>query len=147
MMNIGLCLVFLVASLLLTVTDAQVRFGDRWNYDTTIDRSDGFTDYGPSDWERISCDESSQEGVDDCIAYTDKWQTGQGWRIRDNYCKWCPEGTRNCGRHHSSPINLERYRGLGFWGKTEENMGNPGANADPNARECIDVHWMKYEVS
>ena len=128
-------------------TNAQVRYGDRWNYDTTVERGDGFTDYGPSDWQRISCDENSQEGVDECIAYTDNWHTAQAWRIRDNYCQWCPEdGRQNCGRHRMSPINLQRHRGLGFWGKTEENNGDPGANADPNARECIDVHWMKYEV-
>ena len=30
--------------------------------------------------------------------------------------------------------------------KTEENNGNTGANADPNAHECIDEHWMKSEV-
>ena len=38
-----------------------------------------------------------------------------------------------------SPINLERDRGLGYW----ENDGNIGDNAHENAKECIDVHWMK----
>lgn len=131
------------------VVNAQdVVYGDRWNYDETIVRSDGFTDYGPSDWGDIECDESSREGLDACLAYTDKWHEGEGWTIRDNYCRWCPESSPDsCGRHHQSPINLERNRGLGYWNKTEENNGNPGANADPMAKECIDQHWMKYEVS
>jgi hypothetical protein len=38
-----------------------------------------------------------------------------------------------------SPINLERDRGLGYW----ENDGIAGDNANANAKECIDVHWMK----
>jgi len=126
--------------------DAQVQYGDRWNYDETIQRDDGFTDYGPSDWEDISCDESSREGLDECIAYIDKWHEGEGWRIERNYCRSCPEDSPgSCGRHRNSPINLQRNRGLGYWGKTEENNGSPGANADPLAKECIDVHWMKYE--
>ncbi len=128
-------------------TTAQIQYGDRWNYDQTIQRNDGFTDYGPSDWDSISCDESTREGLDACIAYTDKWHTGQGWTLEKNYCRWCPlDSPDSCGRHHMSPINLERNRGLGYWGKTEENNGDPGANADPEAQECIDVHWMKYEV-
>lgn len=131
----------------IAVVNGQVQYGDRWNYDQTITRNDGFTDYGPSEWDNISCDESSQEGLDACLGYTDKWHTGQGWRIQQNTCRWCPEDSPgSCGRHHMSPINLERNRGLGYWGKTEENMGDPGANADPEAVECIDVHWMKYEV-
>jgi hypothetical protein len=135
----------LIASII--VAEAQVQYGDRWNYDTTIQRGDGFSDYGPRDWGDISCDESSVEGLEACIGYTDKWLEGQAWSIRDNYCLWCPESDPgSCGRHHSSPINLLRVYGLGYWNKTEENNGNPGANADPLARECIDQHWMKYEV-
>jgi hypothetical protein len=45
---------------------------------------------------------------------------------------------------YMSPINLHSDDGLGYWGKTEENNGNPGVGASPNAKECIDVHWMKY---
>ena len=131
----------------IVVTEAQVQYGDRWNYDTTIQRADGFTDYAPPNWGDISCDESSVEGLEACIAYTDIWLEGQDWDIRDNYCRWCPENdSGSCGRHHQSPINLLRVYGLGYWNKTEENNGNPGAGADPLARECIDQHWMKYEV-
>ena len=129
------------------VAEAQVQYGDRWNYGSTIQRADGFIDYGPSEWGSVACDEGSREGLDACIAYTDKWHEGQGWTIKENACRWCPDtDSGSCGRHHMSPINVERNKGLGYWNKTEENLGNPGANADPNARECIDVHWMKYEV-
>ena len=138
----------LVALIILVATEAQVQYGDRWNYGTTIQRADGFIDYGPSEWGSISCDESTSEGLDACIAYTDKWHQGQGWTIKDNTCHWCPDTdtSGSCGAHRMSPINVERNRGLGFWNKTEVNNGNPGANADPMARECIDEHWMKYEV-
>lgn len=119
-------------------------YGDRFNYDKTIRREDGFMDFGPSDWGDIECDERSPEGLDACLAYRDKWHTGKAWQIEKNYCRWCPSTLPgNCGRHHMSPINLERNRGLGYWGKTEVNNGNPGEGAHPEARECIDVHWMK----
>lgn len=123
-----------------TMTAQALEYGDRWNYDTTQTRNDGFVDYGPSEWGRISCDERSVEGLDACLAYRDKWHTGQDWEIEDNYCRWCPaDRPGNCGRHHMSPINLERKRGLGYW----DNDGNPGDGAHPEAKECIDVHWMK----
>ena len=126
------------------VVQAQTQYKDRWNYGETEERGDGFTDYGQRDWGRIRCDEKNQKTLDECLAYRDKWHTGVEWSIKDNYCKWCPEGTRNCGGvHHQSPINLERNRGLGYW----DNDGKPGAGADNMAKECIDVHWMKYEDS
>lgn len=129
------------------VAEAELQYGDRFNYDKTVTRADGFTDYGPEDWIEISCDESSREGLDACIAYIDKWHEGQGWSIKENACQSCPaDDPGSCGRHHNSPINMLRNKGLGYWNKTEENNGNPGANADPDARECIDQHWMKYEV-
>lgn len=120
-------------------------YGDRWNYGSTTWRNDGFTDYGPQDWGSIVCDEDDVEGLDACLAYRDKWHTGQGWAIKDNYCRWCPADTPgSCGRHHMSPINLERNRGLGYWEKsTELNNGDPGVGAHPEAKECVDVHWMK----
>ena len=123
-------------------------YGDRWNYDTTKLREDGFVDYGPKDWGSIVCNEDTVEGLEACLAYTDKWHTSQGWSIRDNYCRWCPADTPGlCGSHHMSPINLERSRGLGFWEKTEElNNGDPGEGAHPNAQECLDEHWMKVST-
>ena len=123
---------------------AVMKYGDRWNYDKTLQRQDGFMDFGPEEWEMISCDESSPEGLDACLAYRDKWHTGQGWQLERNYCAWCPlDHPDYCQRHRMSPINLKRVRGVGYWNKTEENNGNPGVGADPEAKECIDIHWMK----
>jgi hypothetical protein len=114
-----------------TATVAQ-EYLDRFNYYGTEQRDDGYNDYGPPDWGDISCDETN--ALDDCVAYRDKWNTGRDWDITDNYCRWCPAdlGYANCGRHHQSPINLERDIGI---------IGNV------NEKECIDVHWMKYEDS
>ncbi len=106
---------------------------DRFTYeDEDIERDDGFFDYSPQDWDEISCNEGSK--LDECLGYRDKWETGRGWSIKENHCQWCPEGSNRCGRHRQSPINLKRE--LGF---------EPGDH--PNANECIDVHWMKYEDS
>ena len=132
---VGSTLLFLIPSAL-----AELEYGDRFTYDATEQRSDGFTDYGPNQWSQIECDERTPQGLDECLAYRDKWHTGQDWEIERNYCRWCPESSPgNCGRHHQSPINLERNRGLGFW----ENDGNRGDNSHSDAKECIDVHWMK----
>ena len=103
---------------------------DRFNYDQTVQRPDGYTDYGPPEWGRIACDE--EDNLDNCIGYPDKWNTGRAWEVNENYCRWCPDGASSCGRHHQSPINLSRDRGI------EDHV---------NANECIDVHWMKYEDS
>jgi hypothetical protein len=130
-------------SLLLLVVcsiNAQDEFLDRWNYYGTEQRvSDNsgtgtFMDYGPPDWGDIECNENNRETLDECLAYRDKWHTGREWDIKDNYCRWCPAdlGFANCGRHHQSPINLERDRAI---------LGHE------NEKECIDVHWMKYEDS
>lgn len=125
-------------------TRAVLEYEDRWNYDKTIQRKDGFIDFGPEEWSLIECDESTPEGLDACLAYRDKWHTGQSWKLDRNYCLWCPVGLPDsCGRHHMSPINLKRNRGLGYWNKTEENNGKAGPDADPEAKECIDQHWMK----
>eukprot|EP00934_Nitzschia_sp_Nitz4_P001123 Nitzschia sp. Nitz4//scaffold115_size69933//25168//26921//NITZ4_005999-RA/size69933-processed-gene-0.56-mRNA-1//1//CDS//3329533490//1123//frame0 len=138
---------FVFASVLLAGVQADVsRYGDRFNYDETITRSDGWQDYGVEDWKKISCDESSRNGLDQCVGYTDVWHQGQEWQVEDNYCRWCPADKEgSCGRHHMSPINLERNRGLGYWGTTDENNGDPGEGAHELANECIDKHWMKYE--
>lgn len=128
---------------------AALQYGDRWNYDKTMERKDGFYDFGPEEWGNIECDESTPEGLDACLGYRDKWHAGQSWQMDRNYCRWCPSTLADtaCGRHHMSPINLQRNRGLGYWNKTEENNGNPGPDAHPEAEECIDEHWMKYEDS
>ena len=109
----------------------ETQWLDRFTYGNTTERADGFLDYGPPDWGDIDCDETN--ALDECIAYPDKWETGQDWSIQQNYCLWCPDdGTQRCGRHHQSPIDLRREKGF------------------PNSseyKECIDVHWMKYEDS
>lgn len=90
----------------------DVQYLDRFNYNETVQREDGFVDYGPSDWDEIECDEAFS--LDSCLAYTDKWKTGREWSIQKNYCRWCPQDDPDsCGeRHHQSPINLQRAVGL-----------------------------------
>lgn len=85
---------------------------DRFNYDETVRRGDGFVDYGPKDWEDIECDE--QSSLKSCLAYRDKWETGRHWDIEKNYCRWCPEDDPDqCGeKHHQSPIDLKRATGF-----------------------------------
>ena len=147
----GVSVMWSLAVILQAQATMVLKYGDRWNYDKTIQRQDGFVDFGPEQWGMIECDESGPEGLDACLAYRDKWHTGQGWQIDKNYCVWCPADAGSttirpedhCDNHHMSPINLERVRGLGYWNKTEENNGKPGVGADPEARECIDQHWMK----
>lgn len=129
--------VVLVSVLSLIVSHAQAQrtgpFLDRFTYGETSPRDDGFVDYGPSDWYFIGCPEGV---VEECIAYIDKWETGRGWNITRNHCIHCPAtpGNFDCGRHHESPIELLREYGL-----------EPGSHE--NAKECIDLHWMKYEDS
>ena len=86
-------------------------FLDRFNYDVTVSRGDGFKDYGPNDWGDIQCDE--QNSLRSCLAYRDKWETGREWSIKKNYCRNCPiDDPEMCeNRHHQSPINLERAVG------------------------------------
>ena len=121
-------IVFVAATTIVPTTTAQDL--DRFNYDQTVVRPDGFSDFGPSQWGSISCDESGN--LDGCIGYPDKWHTGKAWEINENYCRWCPDGSTSCGRHHQSPINLRREVGI-----EDASVAN----------ECIDVHWMKYEDS
>jgi Eukaryotic-type carbonic anhydrase len=64
------------------------------------------------------------------LGWPDKWEVGKGWDLRNNFCVWCPDD--RCGKHHESPINLQRARAL------------------PESEEfniCIDVHWMQYHDS
>lgn len=119
------------------VVVAQEQYLDRFTYQSeTIDRGDGFFDYSPAEWRQIEC--NVETSLDDCIGYIDKWKTGRDWSIEENDCKFCPDITDrvnfDCGRHHQSPIDLRREYGL-----------EPGTH--PNANECIDLHWMKYEDS
>jgi hypothetical protein len=103
---------------------------DRFNFDlSSQQRPDGFMDFAPPDWWQINCPDP-----DDCLAYRDKWETGRNWSLGENACLNCLEGTFRCGRHHQSPINLLREYGLEL-------------GTHPNANECIDLHWMKYEDS
>lgn len=111
-----------------------VGWNDRFTYDdNSIWRSDGFVDWAPSEWERITCNEGKK--LDQCMAYTDKWESARGWKITKNYCEWCPEGSDQCGRHHQSPVNLLRETGL------------PLDWSNDLVNECIDLHWIKYEDS
>ena len=118
MRDLSLCFRnFLLIGVLLAHADAQgtnVLSGagyylDRFNCDVTVQRTDGFMDYGPEDWGDIQCDE--ENSLKSCLAYTDKWETGREWGISKNYCRWCPDGPETCGKHHQSPINLQRAVG------------------------------------
>jgi hypothetical protein len=111
-----------------------VGWNDRFTYeDQSIYRSDGFVDWSPIEWDRITCNEGKK--LDECMAYIDKWESGRGWKITRNDCDWCPEGSDQCGRHHQSPVNLLRETGL------------PLDSSNDLANECIDLHWIKYEDS
>jgi hypothetical protein len=64
------------------------------------------------------------------LGWPDHWETGIGWELRGNDCRWCPaDGGGSCGGDHQSPIDLDRNRAIA---------------GDSNENECIDVHWMKY---
>lgn len=77
---------------------------DRFTYrDDDVDRGDGFFDYTPENWDQISCNEGSR--LDECLGYRDKWETGRGWKIEENQCRWCPDGSDRCGRHRQSPVS------------------------------------------
>ena len=108
------------------VTAVPVQYLDRFNYDVTTIRTDGFKDFGPKDWGDIECDE--ENALSSCLAYPDIWETGRQWGIEKNYCKWCPidgtGGEEECKRHHQSPINLERAVGY-------------EPDTHPMANECI----------
>ena len=85
-------------------------------------------DYAPENWGDIMCNEGSR--LDECVGYPDKWETGRAWEISKNYCKSCPEGgDHNCGRHHQSPVNLQRVVGL--------DVDPDSPNYSEQANECI----------
>ena len=102
----------------------STHFLDRFNYNKTTSRNDGFIDYGPKDWGKIECDERTAESLDKCEGYPNKWHEGINWTVQDNFCRWCPVGSDKCGRHHQSPINLLREVGLDL-------------NISDVAKECI----------
>ena len=94
-----------------TYGDEDVVIKNDLNNDGNSDHTS--VDYSPRNWRDIRCNEGSR--LDECVGYTDKWTTGREWGITKNYCKWCPEGeNNNCGRHHQSPVNLQRAVGLDF---------------------------------
>lgn len=67
--------------------------------------------------------------------WPDGWEVGHGWELNENACRWCPLGDYSCGRHHQSPIDLQR------------NVAMNNSEIYPLNKTCIDVHWMKYEDS
>ena len=69
--------------------------------------------------------------LDQCLGWHDKWDTGVGWELDENSCRWCPDTGNNCGQHHQSPINMLRDI-------ADETASSPFSNP------CIDVHWMAY---
>ena len=75
---------------------------------------------------RICCTLFLQTG------WVDKWEYGINWELGGG-CEWCPDSGENsdasCGRHHQSPINLERF---------------VADETNTQFKECIDLHWMKY---
>jgi hypothetical protein len=90
---------------------------DRFNY-----RNTEGTDYGPEDWDRVSCGD-----VGECQGWPDGWELGVGWELGSrNRCQWCPaDGNHDCGLHRQSPIDLMR---------TAAETGHD--------TECYDYHWM-----
>lgn len=107
---------------------ANAADGDLFNYDATIlstDDSEGSgNSYGPTDWDKVSCDD-----LETCPGWPEKWGTGVDWSLTTNHCKDCQDAD-SCGRHHQSPIDLKRS-----WGFNE---------IPDDAHECIDGHWMEY---
>jgi len=131
------CNLGLVATLFSTLAIVDARIFDRFNYGET-DFQNG-RDFGLEDWNQVDCDNPKR-----CLGFPDSWETAIGWdlentnaecevctinEIENNNCRWCPEGSSDCGQHRQSPINLKRDRGL---------------FNHPNEKRCPDWHWMKY---
>lgn len=82
-----------------TTTSESSNNSDQFNYRGTVDN-----DFGPSDWDLVTCDDVGQ-----CLGWPDDWELGVGWGLKDNVCRWCPaDGSSNCGDHSQSPIDLLR---------------------------------------
>lgn len=91
---------------------------DRFNYRTTVGR-----DFGPNDWDQVTCDDPGQ-----CSGWPDGWELGVGWELSENKChRSCPvDGEQEkCDLHQQSPIDLLRA---------------PSMTGHDN--ECYDYHWM-----
>jgi len=97
---------------------------DRFNYRATID-----TDFGPEEWNQITCDNPGE-----CNGWPDSWELGVGWELGNrNNCAFCPadrnnEENKKCDMHRQSPINLERAPSI-----------------SGHDTECYDYHWMAYQ--
>jgi len=109
---------------------AIIRFGDSNNTDRFNYRGTSNTDYGPKDWNEITCTNPGE-----CHGWPDSWELGVDWELgSNNNCVSCPVDDRNndddrkCEMHRQSPINLER---------TSSTTGHD--------TECYDYHWMAYE--
>ncbi|KAL3944059.1 MAG: hypothetical protein SGBAC_001842, partial [Bacillariaceae sp.] len=107
------------ASALILLALAQgVNAADDFNYRKTDGR-----DYGPSDWDEVSCND-----LKTCPGWPDKHLGSVGrFKLTDwpNNCAWCPAEGNNCGQHRQSPIDLQRDR------------ADPDS---PNWKECEDWH-------
>ena len=81
------------------IVKVQANNTDWFNY-----RQTAGNDFGPKDWDHVSCDD-----VSECLGYPDGWELGVGWSLGSNQCKHCPaDEPHNCGLHHQSPIDLNR---------------------------------------
>eukprot|EP00548_Thalassiothrix_antarctica_P003227 CAMPEP_0194129910 /NCGR_PEP_ID=MMETSP0152-20130528/1095_1 /TAXON_ID=1049557 /ORGANISM="Thalassiothrix antarctica, Strain L6-D1" /LENGTH=886 /DNA_ID=CAMNT_0038824291 /DNA_START=312 /DNA_END=2973 /DNA_ORIENTATION=- len=116
---------FVVVVLLLAI----IQFGDSNDTDRFNYRGTSGTDYGPEEWDEITCTNPGE-----CQGWPDSWELGVGWELGSkNNCASCPADrnnadNRDCGMHRQSPINLER---------TQSTTGHD--------TECYDYHWMAYE--
>ena len=71
-----LLLAFLVAVPTCQSQNGLLGWNDRFTYnDESIERSDGFFDWAPQNWNEIKCDE--KRNLDQCLAYIDKWEVGR----------------------------------------------------------------------
>ena len=107
------CLVAILAAVIQLVSANN---SDRFNYRETVGN-----DYGPKDWDKVSCSD-----IGSCQGWPDGYKLGVGWELGENNCKWCPaDGNHTCGMHHQSPIDLLR---------TAAETGHDS--------ECHDYHWI-----
>ena len=106
--------------LIVVLVNAQNPNLDRFNYDRTRG-----TDYGPVDWNQVSC-----TNLDTCLGWPEGFEAAPGWSLQRNYCRHCPPG--RCGAHHQSPIDLRRH---------------VSTTSHPDFNECLDGHWMAYQDS
>lgn len=98
-----------------TLASAQ----DLFNY-----RSTSGTDFGPEEWNKVSCNNLST-----CPGWPAKLEGSIGWSLTKNECEWCPATGNKCGQHRQSPIDLQRDRAI---------------EGNPNEKECPDWHWIQY---